>query len=467
MDLTAMYKELAGKLPSYHEAECYADRGGTLPQRDALYAKASEKFKPISFGGSILRAVTSRLLLGGVDIPEEELALIRWDDLTEAHHNDLCKYGEAYIIVWPNDDTGELMARAIDPQSTCVFYDRETGEPTEAIRAWEDTVAGKKGIRLNHYTDEILARWFSKDGGKTWDPYVDEAEPEAEFFHGLGVLPIFHTHLKGSRPVHYESYGAQDMLLRLCVAYSSSIDLLGWPQIYALYELGSASTTSELGAFMDADELPPSETDLDEVSKLKRSPGSIWALHAKQLGQLQPADTRQLIEGVDKFTKLVSSLTGIPERYFTPPGGQQPSGDSQRAADADFQQLISSIQRKLSATYERVLQLVLELPKAPDITWAPAEIAQDADFWATTLRKQEAGVPVEQTLREAGYSQADVDVFMQEQGDDAAMLRRVQILNVIGDAVGKLAAASSTGAINPARVDQLVEAIFGQIATGG
>lgn len=481
-----IYHEVTEHSDEYETARCYAEDGGDLVTSDPTLRKTLNKRADkmrFNFSGAIVNAYRSRLLLSEIDIatmsPEgvaEFLEKVNWGVQHAVHIADLCKYGDAYMIVWPyeSDEYGEFVTiRAIDPLSTRVFYSPEDDEPELAARAWTEKKDGQTIYRVNVYDKKELRRWSSVNGSD-WSPYEiydadDKIEEAAVVPYDpkiVGTIPILHTRTDYNygKPVHLESYGSQDMVMRTVVGHASALEFQGWPQLWALYDWTTAGGTSEMGDTMAADE--GADDAREEVATLVRDPGSIWALRAKEIGQLQPASAENFLTTLDKYIDTASALCGIPRNMFASPGGQQPSAESQRVAKADFDQAIARLERELTGTFRKALALGLTAVGTPtsakdvDIQWKKSEIQSDGEFWQTALTKQEAGVTIEQTLIEGGYSSDQVEEFLKDSGDEASLLRRVEIVNTLADAVSKLSAATATGVISEARVNALLDSIF-------
>lgn len=459
-DVEELYEEAVRNDTDYLKAQVYEDKGGDLIDSDpVLREKVGNRDARFNFTGRIVQAYVSRLILGEVTgVSPDFLKSIRWPVQWKTHVTDLCKYGDAYFLDWRYDDG--VLVRALDPISTKLIYDPEDDSPMVGVRHWEERFSNKKAVRVNLYDAEELQRWISYDR-KVWEPYTLDGE-DAIIPHGLGQVPVFHsrTALPYGKPVHLEAYGSQDMIMRTVVAHAAAIDFMGWPQLFALYEMSTASGTSELGDTRYADEGFDERT---EVSRIRRDPGSIWALRAKELGQLQAASSSDFISTLQEYIATASALTGTPERFFASPGGQHPSADSQRTADADFQQSIKQLQEELTDTFQAALGCAANVASdSIGVPWRAAEIVGDSEFWNTAVRKQEAGVSQSQTLIEGGYSQEQVDAFMADSaGDDLVMERRVNILNTLADALGKLGAATSTGVIDQARINAIIDGVIG------
>ena len=128
---TDLYKEIEQNIATYQTAKTYAEKGGDLIDKDpVLKAALDNRPTRFNFTGSIVRAFTSRLILAEPSVNgmnSEALSAflkeIRWRIQTVCHIQDLCTYGDAYMMVWPYEDQGDqrVTVRAVDPLSTRVF----------------------------------------------------------------------------------------------------------------------------------------------------------------------------------------------------------------------------------------------------------------------------------------------------------------------------------------------------------
>lgn len=471
MDVKELYQLAIAKHAFYETAMAYADEGGTMVQTDPMLKKVLANrggTMRFNFCARIIKAYTSRARLASVTADGADLGDLLDGFIKQAniHALDLAKYGDAYLMVWPyaddSTDSG-VTIRSVDPLSTSVVY--EDGQPVLGLRTWVTGSGSERRTRLDVYDAERLTRWQSKDL-KNWEPYSDDTG-DAEIPHDLGVVPIFHTTI--GRPVHYEGYGTQDMILRLIIAHGAAIDFMGWPQIYALYEMNTSAGTAELG---DTDYADQDAADIrDETKKLRRDPGSLWAMRAKQVGQLQAASSADFLASLRDYIDMMASLTGVPARYFLAPGGQHPSGDTLTTADSDFREAVSEMTAALADTFKGALEVAagstgmnVEAERLT-VTWVPQEIQQGKAFWEVTGLKQDAGVPMSQTLLEAGYTMEQIEAFEQDSGKDMTMLRRVEIIDKLGDALGKLTALTATDVISPEKINTLITALISDADT--
>jgi len=481
--LTELLSEGREHQDSYALAKSYACRGDLITTRDPILRRAVTGTGAMStrfnVTGRIVKAYASRLLLSepevdGMDALPEWLAANQWVKQARRHILDVLTYGRGVMLNWVyTDSDGAVRASmlALDPTSAKVICDCE-GAPTYGLRFWDEMEGGKTLTYLYVYTETELSRFVTSDGGKTWLPHTEEGETDSVIPYSTG-FPMFETECgTEARPVHEDAYGCQDMVVTSVLVNRTNIRFLGWPQVFALYSELSASGTSDLGDTMRND-TGESNFAQEEVRTLKRDPGSIWALRAKQLGTLDPADPMAAIEVMRAYIELASSLSGVPSRYFSAPGGQQPSAESQQALDAEFRQHVAEIGIGLKETFRAQLAHALTAvgvrsttPTEVALDWLSPEIVGDKTSWDVAGQQAALGVPTDVLLVERGYTPKAAKEFVTNGGTELAMLQRVQVLQQLGDAVTKLSAATATGVLTAEQIGGVINKLFGALSDG-
>ncbi len=444
-DLIPAYAELRAARPAYDQAEMY--REGDVPERFASDAiqralRGGSRDFAVNLAARPVDAVLDRLEIAAVVCePDEHTATLHervWEpneldiEAPQIHDNALT-YGDGYLFVWPSetssDDDGEPVAGGdgVDvfynsPLSLRLLYEEENPRRKRlAIKAWCEGADESKRTRVNLYYGDHLEKWITrKDAAKKSDdaltmadfePYVDDFTDE----HGripnpYGEVPVFHfrTRRPYGRPVHKNAYGPQDALRKLITNQMASSDFAAFPQRYALLE-ANASADDDLDWGDDAESDPE-----DRPSQMVASPGSMWILrNYKSVGQFAPADPDAFLKPQGQFMRLMAATTTTPMRWFDP-SGDVPSGESIRADDAPLVKKIEAFQRSFGATWKDALEFalrILDIDATVTVQWAPAQTTGDLEYWQAVIQKQDAGVPVRQTLIEAGYPEALVTAW--------------------------------------------------------
>lgn len=414
---------------------------------------------------------------------------------------DTYMFGDAYVFVWPLDEEDEPRADSeapadqelmdigvelcvFDPLNVRMIYDpKNVRRKLFLIQRWRiEEEGGVVLYRADLWYADRVERWISvKDGDlsrvESWVPYEEEADGElakpAVEPHEYGEIPWFHhrTGLPYGTPVHKNGYGAQNAITKLTATQLDTSDQQGWPQRYRLLD-----PEAELDAnhddpqWLDDEDAPvfgPSGVKASggTNTSLRTGAGSIQTYPAtKEVGQFEAADPEVLLGPAQIYVKLMATLTDTPSYLFYPeesPMGQAPSGVALERADAP---LNSSVERlhtlqRGALREEWLFALKVAGKAAPgkrtalDIQWEPVARATSLEDWQVIGLKQQYGVPQEQTLTEAGYTQEQADEWAAE-----AEKRQQEMM----DQLGQIAAADGKDPDAAKRKE-----LGGQITGGG
>lgn len=382
-------------------------------------------------------------LFGGVEETEEEEISDEERELDEAVskiwrdnemdiespevHEKMLEYGDSYLFVGLSDDESEPDRVDLfynSPLSVRVLYQDENPRKKRlAIKRWQVGPKNERKIRLNLYYPEGTYKFISegssdKGGSASYRIYTDETTDENGYVvNETGEIPFFHfrTARPYGRPEHKKAYGAQDALTKFIVNMMDNTDFSTFPQRYALKESGT-TTDDDL---LDWDGGDPDTADTknptDLESQLVAGPGRIWTLNnVKAVGQFDTADIEQFLKPMDKFTGLMAAVTATPISYFLvtiSSNASASSGESQRKGESPFISKVNARQLSAEATWSDSLAYALKLKgytAEVKVRWAPSQVVSGVDGWRAVQEQQKAGVPVRQTLLEAGYTEAEV-----------------------------------------------------------
>ena len=341
-------------------------------------------------------------------------------------HQKMLTYGDAYLFVGLSDDDDESEDRVDlffnSPLNVRVLYEEENPRKKRlAIKKWKVGPKNNERIRLNLYYGDVTYKFISK-GGKdgaagNFEVYTDDSTDEmGSLVNETGEIPFFHfrTARPYGRPEHKKAYGPQDALTKLITNMMSTSDFAAFPQRWALQEQGT-STDDDLdwdaGDSDSMDEKNPSELQ----SQLISGPGRIWPLrNMKAVGQFNSADVEQFLKPINTFTGLMAAVTATPVSYFLVSLGATAtpaSGESQRKGESPFLSKVNARQLSAEATWQDSLGYglhLLDLDAEVRVRWAPTSVVSGEAGWKAVQEQQKAGVPVRQTLLEAGYTEAEV-----------------------------------------------------------
>lgn len=447
-DLIAASKEIDAKVDSYNRASAYyegTDESQFLSELFDQFLSSRDFSGTLNYASIPVDAVADRLQLLTIKGPDDkttELISQIWSTNKMPLRFgqfvlDILKYGEHFMSIWPDEITDEpedtdhfepwntstpVNHRAkimfADAATTRAFYD-DGGELVAVARQWQQVDdEGKDIVRHNLYYFDTIEKywWYAKDDVETAKPWYDEGQNEWPMVNPFGRLPIFHysTSFPHGTPEHRSLYGVQDALNKIFQTHIASIEFLGFPIVYTLMDQESSTGTAdfEYGPIDDNDSAA-------DTTGLKNNPGEVWALRAKQVGQLEPAGSTNFIESLKAYKEIASEISGLPARLFSSTDGQHPGADAVNAADAVLRQRVADRQTIIGETLKAAISFALLLafnievaPEDISILWKPQKIELDENVIATLQFKMSLGVPREQILSEMGYSAEEVALFM-------------------------------------------------------
>lgn len=499
-DLLLGWRELEQALPEYLEAEAYATgkvdevfaSSGLVAQK---LSRASRRYRFNLLSVPIMSRV-DRMKINTVKVTNDESATSRIDEIWSANDMDVwypeliektLTFGDAYVMVWPiaqDEEDAELEGASLadeelvaagveftvhDPKNCRILYDPENERRKSfAIRRWqidldEDGVApGTQVWRVDLWYPDVVEHWVSLENAQLdqpegWTEWLEEDTDGNQVAgplepHDAGEIPFFHhrTALPYGRPVHEAGYGAQNALTKMLCTQLDTSDSQGWPQRYRLLdpdaELDQNSDAPEW--LDDADATAQSYAGQSHTggasTQLRQGPGSLQTYPGtKEVGQFDAATPDLFLDPAVVYIKIMATETRTPTYQFWPEEtamGAAPSGEALRRADLP---LTSSIQRlqtlQRGAIREEWLFALRQLGvkvKELDIQWQPVEQARSVEDWTVVGLKQQYGVPQEQTLTEAGYTNEQAEEWQAE-----AERKQAEMMDQMAD----LAAAEAKG----------------------
>lgn len=416
------------------------------------------------------------------ETPDNKLTQILMEKVWEANQLDLYlpdwlkevgKEGDAYLVVWGGEEDGTCEIHMRRPVGARMFYSEEN-ERVKSFFAYKWSEGGT--VRVNLMYPDRVEKYVSKSkdpkSANDFTQYSDESDGDTwPLTHEYTELPAFHgrTEHPYGVPDHYNAFGPQNILTKALAVGLSALDFQGFPQRAALMDQPIEDDGDAWDADDEEDDPPEGGIrgvgrDDDSVSQMKSSPGRVWMLrNVKQLMQLEAADPEGFTKWVDKAVQLASAATGTPIRFYNGTQGQAPSGASLAEDDKRLNKRIMRRILMAGAVLQDALTFamrdVLGYTDCPTVvvTWAPVRRAEYADQWETVQAKQEAGVPRDVTLQEAGYTNTQVTAWKDDAPDPGnGLAARVELMERLAGAAEKLASAAELGALDMSVVQSLM-----------
>jgi hypothetical protein len=490
-DLGDALQELANAQPGYTKAEQYADG----PVEEVFVSERLRNVMRMSgvnfqeiLGEVVINAVANRLSITAVLSSDQDTAdaittLDRQAKMTllrpEVNRLTL-KFGDHYLFAWKrSDDTIQVVN--LDARCARLFYDPDDPmTPSFGVRKW---VTRDKFVRVDLLYSDRCESYISAKADTNakaagdFVPYTVPGNDDHVVPHDFGRPPLFHfsTTLPGEygKPEHEPFYATQDILLKLTLGHMAAVDYTAIPQRWAIMEAGVSTTEAEdqddAAYWGTHDSMNPAlrTHERERKSSLQSRPGSLWLQRGiKQFGQFDPADPAGFLDPALHHLKIGATATSTPLHYFDGVSGSLPSGESLKVA---LEPLIAKATARKDVLddawvtfYATVLGVLGHAKAQVDLRWAPIEPTSETDTWTVAKQKQDAGVPEDVTLTEAGYDTETVEKWA---ADNASNLpARVALLDQVGNYFAAMATAVAAGAVTAEQADLVYKQIMGDLS---
>ena len=374
----------------------------------------------------IVDAVLDRLNLKGFDF-KDETAADKFSKLWEQYHIHLMTddvheaatvLGEAFVVVWRDEDTDETDVYYNDPRMCQMFYDPD--RPTEKLFAAKMWIDGKtrhpKFIlyypdRLEHYISQVIVSqrdgWISSAGGFQLDSEYgkDGIEPNE-----YGIVPVFHFRsgrISGKKEIGQSEISLQDAVNKLFA------DMMVSSEFY---------TFSQRVIISQAD-----------PGDLKNQAGNNWWIPAGD-GKGQASSVTELgnktldpyLTAIDKLAQAMAIISRTPKHYMLLTGGD-PSGDALLAMEAPLTKKVKKRMEGYEVEWKAMAKFMLQL-EGMDIDendivpiWEPVETSQPLASAQTTQTEVNSGIPLVTSLRRRGWDNDEIEQMQEDMQDEQEM----------------------------------------------
>lgn len=514
-DLEHALTDMKGAAGAYEKAQRYYD-GDTLEvfasiRVRRMLARWGMNFD-LNFAKTPVAAVAERLKVTSIttedDAQNADIQQLMDDNQFPLQHANVqrkgCMFGDAYVLVWPEIhdgvETGRVNIFYQDPRLVRVFYDDQNPlKVSFAIKRWQvgrglpsttpaqqelNRPGDRPPVRVDLYYADRIERYITKPGSKgtaatDFQPFQGDPDDTDSLGDGAvlqnpyGIVPIFHFKTDADDygvPEHKDFYPVQDLIHKILNNFAVVIDYQSFPQRVALMMEGSDSTEpANLSEGDFAIDYEPEGITYpvagEAQSQLHADPGNVWWLQGvSDIKQLDAADPIRFTGPIKDLVTWGAQLTTTPLNRFSP-GGQPASGESLKIIDGPFVSKVDNRKLSFGATWKAVFEFALLIlghsGATVTVNWAPSASADNEADWAVAKAKQEAGVPVSQTLAENGYMDDQIQQWMKQ--GQADLPQRLNNLVQVGEFLASSATAVAAGAITSGRVDQILMSIMGDL----
>jgi len=506
-DLIRGWAEIEDAYPGYAEAEEYYEGkvgevfGSLDPRIVSKLSTASGRYR-FNFAKTPVNVLAQRLNLAALTVPGNDAAQNSLNDVLDANDMDVYfpdtflrafEFGDAYLMAWPLLDVeDELIGSQADAElqsvgveityhsakHTRVIYDDENERRKAfAIRRWcVKATESEKIWRVDLYYVDRIEQWESIGGGDLsqpsgWRVYVDESQ-DGILPNDFGEIPFFHfrTALPYGEPVHAAGYGCQNAITKHLITEIETIDSHGWPQRYGLVDAAAELDSSTDGPDWEADEgatAGPGEVATSgESSNVRFAPGTMAILNGmKAVGQFQASDPDLLLSPAERYLRMMAQITETPFHAYDP-SGDVPSGESLKVAEAPLNKRVMRFGTMFKAPLTELAQFILKVRGVRavkvEVRWDAPESATGLDDWTMIQAKQASGVPMDQTLVEAGYDAEQVQRWLDSDAEATSLAGRVALLGQIGAAVQSIGSGVALGVLSAEDANAAIAMVLDQ-----
>lgn len=383
----------------------------------------------------------------------------------------LAVYGDVYMLVWPAEDANvaeDGTADKVDvfihsPLTMRAIYKATNSRLIDfVVHAWQR----KDGfLRADLYYDDVIERWVSiKDMNDLRGPDGSIAiEYEEGMFQPLPAggddddpdddggdlpnpyerIPVFHarTARPYGRPEHKDAYGPQNALNKLVASHLSAVDWYVWPWRYAISKSGT--TGADLNDWSKDGRQVPSEggsAGTRHVARMRQRPGTLNKLHnTDAVGQLDAAPAANFLDPIGAYIRIMGEVTDTPMEGIDKSGAAE-SGTSRHARMDGLLSAVENLQLVARGPLVDAMEFALTVLGEPDqdvnLAWKPAQKIDDTEGWLGVKAKEDAGVPIEVALAEAGYLPDEIKAWRAELDGKLDALERISVVaTALGQAV--------------------------------
>lgn len=410
-DIKLAYETIISKRHQHDEAFAYYDGNQPL-----VYA--NERLRDIFKGQQVrftenwcalvIDAVKERIQIGDVVTPEglEDLIHQIWEEnhlgiVSDDVHEAALITGEAYLIIWPDADTGNVEIYYNDPRLCHAFYDPEHPRRMRmAAKMWVDE--NDERYRMILYYQDRMEYYRTKQKAVnvgTWEAFVpDDTEyPDGKAINPFGRIPVFHFKIR-ERFLRGDLYDV--------IPIQNGINKL----------LTDMMVAAEYGAFRQRWIISNAD-----VSVLKNAPNEIWHIPAgdgmgqqSQVGEFSPTDLNNYLDAVERLAADISRITRVPLHYFYSKGGY-PSGEALLAMESPLNFKARDRIERFEPVWRDAIAFAMRIAGADVesrdvvINWLSIQTMQPETEAKVRLMDIQAGIPLEVSLKRSGWTQAEIE----------------------------------------------------------
>ncbi|MBX3288440.1 MAG: phage portal protein [Acidobacteria bacterium] len=368
----------------------------------------------------VVKAPASRLEVIGFQ-SETEIQNAAWDIWKGSNmplqsgvlHREAFKTGDAYLIVWPNEDNTAVFYPNPAANMT-VWKDPESGQTTEAAKFWK----GNDGFYyLTLYYADRIEKYISstKADGKlsltniTFKPREVKGE-SWPLENPYKQVPVFHFVFENEM----NDFGRS--LLTDVIPLNDALNK-SYADIFVAQEYNSMRQRWIAGLRVEEDE------ETGKKIEPYKADDATWVAEDNEakFGEFTDADLEKMLKVKQEAVRDVALVSGIPPSYFNLEQiGSAISGEALRKIEARFTAMIQDAQRSFGETWANAMSFALEVEEKlrPDLPietqWADAAPISESEQLDNALKKKNLGWSLEQIQRDFGLTDKQIKAMLAE-----------------------------------------------------
>jgi hypothetical protein len=344
-------------------------------------------------------------------------------------HLEALRSGDAYLIVWPDEETSDARMTPNCGSVMQVVYDSDYSEAVAyAVKAWKEERGPNAGRwRVTVYEPEAISRYITttkrQDMPKKYAhliAYTDDEQPVTE--NPFGRVPVFHFATNANTGCDGISELAdviplQDALNKSVMDGLIAAEFLGFPQRVVT---GLTLDNNPLTGLPEK----PFDVAMDRLIVLTEV--------AAKWGQFDAADMGQFTNTQDAFDIKIARVSRVPVHWLNQTGNNFSSGEALKTAEGPLISKIKDRQVSFGDTWADAMQFALEIEAtAGDVSgvqplWTATQTRSELDELNAAVLKSSIGIPPAQIWTEMGYTADEVKAF--QQAKDTAMVKQAENL---------------------------------------
>jgi hypothetical protein len=334
-------------------------------------------------------------------------------------HREALVAGSGYVTVWAGEDPLTPLVTVESASQVVVAY--APGNRRTRLAAWKRWLEDDGYLYATLYLPTAILKFRSASkvsgtisAGQTFRWVERPGDPGMP--NPLGVVPVIelanNPRILGPGESELgKVIGLQNAINKLAMDLLVASEFVAYPQRFV--------TGLELGDDDNGNPVPPPFQMGQDRLLVARDP-------EVKFGAFPAADLSNYTRAIESLVQHIASQSRVPFHYFLINGGQAPSGESIRSAEAGLVAKVRRKQRAFGESWEEVMRLAFRVigddaraaAMDAETIWASPETRTYGELVDGTLKEASLGVPQRVLWEKLGYSPVEIARMEQLGGED-------------------------------------------------